>query len=331
MLVMDKKYSSYIMTLGKILGRIDKGLKQAAAVKMRCFAILVDSILLITLWEIGLMNATCCCFFFLFFFGWGGGLVGLSLVILKLVTNIIDMYRYWILLTGHEDLSKVVRLSTWYVFFRSFASIMPLDLVSLIIWLFGMHFYFCDIAFVSARVFFLMLNFQVGLALVVEGEIVLGVMGCPNWQDGDSEFDTEVPGDENTVSRSGIIMISHVGCGTWRTRLWDPQNSNTKMAHNWTRCLVDRFHQVHEARFCIPDSQTWESLPLSTQFSVTTLASSVGEKQILLLPTCCGRFTFKSWIIVSIPLLYAYVFLFVSLSIPFSCIWDGRFFESDKA
>ncbi|KAI3456351.1 hypothetical protein Pfo_013014 [Paulownia fortunei] len=131
--------------------------------------------------------------------------------------------------------------------------------------------------------------YVVGLALVVEGEIVLGVMGCPNWQDGDSDiFDTEVQGDENTVSRSGIIMISHVGCGTWKTRLWDPQNTNIKMAHNWTRCLVDRFHQVYEARFCIPDSQTWESLPLSTQFNATTHANSVGEKQILLLPTCCG-------------------------------------------
>lgn len=130
-------------------------------------------------------------------------------------------------------------------------------------------------------------TFQVGLSLVVEGEIVLGVMGCPNWQD-----DTEIQGNEDTVLRSGVIMISHIGCGTWRTRLWDPRNSNTKITHNWTRCLVDRFHQVHEARFCISDSQTWDSLPLATQFSATTLATSVGEKQILLLPTCCGRFTF---------------------------------------
>ncbi|KAL8460277.1 hypothetical protein ACS0TY_031990 [Phlomoides rotata] len=125
--------------------------------------------------------------------------------------------------------------------------------------------------------------YVVGLSLVVEGEIVLGVMGCPNWQD-----DTEIQGNDDIVARSGIIMISHIGCGTWRTRLWDPQNSNTKITHNWTRCLVDRFHQVHEARFCISDSQTWESLPLATQFSATTLATSVGEKQILLLRTCCG-------------------------------------------
>ncbi|KAL7088822.1 hypothetical protein ACP275_13G151700 [Erythranthe tilingii] len=131
--------------------------------------------------------------------------------------------------------------------------------------------------------------YVVGLALVVEGEIVLGVMGCPNWQYGDSDIlVNEIQGGEINMSRSGIIMISHVGCGTWRTRLWDPESRNTKTARDWTRCLVDGFHQVHEARFCISDSQTWESLPLSTKFSATTDSNRVGEKQILLLPTCCG-------------------------------------------
>lgn len=133
--------------------------------------------------------------------------------------------------------------------------------------------------------------FQVGLALVVEGEIVLGVMGCPNWHEGDFDTsDISANGAENTASRSGIIMISHIGCGTWKTRLWE---SNTKMSSKWTRCIVDGFHQVNEARFCIPESQTWESLPLSAQFSATTLANNVGEKQILLLPACCGRFIFE--------------------------------------
>ncbi|XP_057764659.1 putative PAP-specific phosphatase, mitochondrial isoform X1 [Salvia miltiorrhiza] len=129
--------------------------------------------------------------------------------------------------------------------------------------------------------------YVVGLALVVEGKIVLGVMGCPNWQERDSDI-SNTDGAEENVSRSGIIMISHVGCGTWSTRLWDWPNSNIKMACKWIRCVVDGFHQVHEARFCIPESQTWESLPLSAQFSATTFANNVGEKQILLLPACCG-------------------------------------------
>ncbi|XP_057764660.1 putative PAP-specific phosphatase, mitochondrial isoform X2 [Salvia miltiorrhiza] len=74
--------------------------------------------------------------------------------------------------------------------------------------------------------------YVVGLALVVEGKIVLGVMGCPNWQERDSDI-SNTDGAEENVSRSGIIMISHVGCGTWSTRLWDWPNSNIKMACKW--------------------------------------------------------------------------------------------------
>ncbi|GFP83966.1 putative pap-specific phosphatase mitochondrial [Phtheirospermum japonicum] len=111
--------------------------------------------------------------------------------------------------------------------------------------------------------------YVVGLALVVEGEIVLGVMGCPNWRDRDSNA------SDDTLIRSGIIMISHVGCGTWRTRLWDAENSeNTKTARKWTRCVVDDFRHVGEARFCIPESQTWESLPLSTNLCKYLMVAS---------------------------------------------------------
>ncbi|XP_051128434.1 putative PAP-specific phosphatase, mitochondrial [Andrographis paniculata] len=125
--------------------------------------------------------------------------------------------------------------------------------------------------------------YVVGLALVVEGEIVLGVMGCPNWL-----YDTEIQGDENSTSSSGMIMISHIGCGTWQTRLWKQGIGDAKKVDNWTKCLVDRFNQINEARFCIQDSQKWESLPLSSQFTAVTQTNCVGEKQIRLLPTCCG-------------------------------------------
>ncbi|KZV33764.1 PAP-specific phosphatase, mitochondrial [Dorcoceras hygrometricum] len=131
--------------------------------------------------------------------------------------------------------------------------------------------------------------YVVGLALVVNGEIVLGVMGCPNWEDEQPDrFSSEDLGDKNPKSRSGIIMLSHVGCGTWRKSLRDSQSCDTNMSDNWTSCSVDSFDQVHEARFCISDSQQWESYPLSTKFSATTNADCVGENQILLLPTCCG-------------------------------------------
>ncbi|CAI9279786.1 unnamed protein product [Lactuca saligna] len=54
--------------------------------------------------------------------------------------------------------------------------------------------------------------YVVGLALVVEGQIVLGVMGCPNWKDNKSDNDKYTPG-------SGIIMVAHIGCGTWSKAL----------------------------------------------------------------------------------------------------------------
>ncbi|XP_022977979.1 putative PAP-specific phosphatase, mitochondrial isoform X2 [Cucurbita maxima] len=130
--------------------------------------------------------------------------------------------------------------------------------------------------------------YVVGLALVVEGEIVLGVMGCPNWHvDLSEESNSEDLERGGVWSRSGAIMIAQVGHGSWTRRLSDMQ-SPSKMFHNWTRCFVDECRLVHEARFCIPDSQTWESLPPSTSLQATTNADHVGNGQILLLQTCCG-------------------------------------------
>ncbi|KAJ0983684.1 hypothetical protein J5N97_011939 [Dioscorea zingiberensis] len=95
--------------------------------------------------------------------------------------------------------------------------------------------------------------YVVGLALVVEGRITLG-------------------------------------CGTWTRKLSQDVMSNLMISQDgWTRCFVDSCSLVHEARFCIPESQTWDSLPLSVLFSSTVDAESVkDETKILLLPTCCG-------------------------------------------
>ncbi|XP_058200530.1 putative PAP-specific phosphatase, mitochondrial [Rhododendron vialii] len=129
--------------------------------------------------------------------------------------------------------------------------------------------------------------YVVGLALVVEGEVVLGVMGCPNWQkDKPSNSVTETLNSPKTLS--GIIMVGHVGCGTWTKQLSFMLSSTTEISNSWTRCSVDRCWLVHEARFCSSDSQTWESLPLSTFFDATTDAENINDKQILLLSACCG-------------------------------------------
>ncbi|XP_034697686.1 putative PAP-specific phosphatase, mitochondrial [Vitis riparia] len=127
--------------------------------------------------------------------------------------------------------------------------------------------------------------YVVGLALIVEGEIVLGVMGCPNWQEDLSS--TEVQEDENKPSGPGIIMVSHVGCGTWIKRFYNILDISPNMPDCWNRSFVDQCCLVHEARFCIPESQTWESLPLS-DVKASADGISIADKEILLLPTCCG-------------------------------------------
>lgn len=131
--------------------------------------------------------------------------------------------------------------------------------------------------------------YVVGLALVVEGDIVLGVMGCPNWDEAVSCTSTINTNEmESITSKSGIIMVAHVGCGTWSKSLLDVLNRSTSRPNGWTRCSVDECALIPKARFCIPDSQAWESIPLSALFSTTDDFNSVGDKTVLLLPACCG-------------------------------------------
>ncbi|GMH05387.1 hypothetical protein Nepgr_007227 [Nepenthes gracilis] len=134
--------------------------------------------------------------------------------------------------------------------------------------------------------------YVVGLALIVKGEIVLGVMGCPNWQEKFESKSTaiiNVQEYETSCSESGIIMIAHVGCGTWTMRLSKSVlDGRTTLPSCWTRCIIDQCCIVDKAQFCIPDSQTWESLPFSPALGATSDANNIGDKQIRLLPTCCG-------------------------------------------
>lgn len=130
------------------------------------------------------------------------------------------------------------------------------------------------------------------MSLVVEGEIVLGVMGCPNWVvDSFYKSTTDVKGCKNSSPELGIIMVAHVGCGTWTKRLKDIRDRATNISSDWTRCFVDGCFLVSKARFCIPESQTWESLPLSVLYEAR-IDDDIGDNEICLLPTFCGRFVF---------------------------------------
>lgn len=124
---------------------------------------------------------------------------------------------------------------------------------------------------------------------MVEGVVVLGVMGCPNWQEEDSnKLTNEFQDYKDNVSRLGVVMVAHVGCGTWKKRLYVTSSTTADLADSWIRCFVDKYSIINEARFCISDSQLWESLPLSNSFGATTDIKNVSENEILLLPLCCG-------------------------------------------
>ncbi|KAM1593130.1 hypothetical protein FF1_036843 [Malus domestica] len=130
--------------------------------------------------------------------------------------------------------------------------------------------------------------YVVGLALVVDGELVLGVMGCPNWKNDISNKSTSEVQEENiSPPGSGIIMVAHTGCGTWTKRLSSVLNSTAKMPYSWTQCFVDGSCIMEEARFSIPDSDVWESFPLSSLFRSTN-TDSIDEGEILLVKSCCG-------------------------------------------
>ncbi|CAL1375893.1 unnamed protein product [Linum trigynum] len=134
--------------------------------------------------------------------------------------------------------------------------------------------------------------YVVGLALVVEGEIVLGVMGCPNWNDSESFQSTTVV--SNALSGAGIVMAAHIGCGTWRRRFQDGRQGGSAEPsdYDWSRCLVDGCLLASQARFCMTDSAIWESMPLSPFFSATTDAAGDGSgKSVVLLKVWGGSLT----------------------------------------
>ncbi|TVU38436.1 hypothetical protein EJB05_11807, partial [Eragrostis curvula] len=129
--------------------------------------------------------------------------------------------------------------------------------------------------------------YVVGLALVVNGEVTVGVMGCPNWI---NDTIADKKDDSVAVSNScGILMVSHVGCGTWSRRLSGETGQSITAQDIWKRCFVDACSVAHMARYCIPDSQTWDMIPLSVLFSSTTDESDPrDENKILLVPVFCG-------------------------------------------
>lgn len=129
--------------------------------------------------------------------------------------------------------------------------------------------------------------YVVGLALVVNGKVTVGVMGCPNWTNDD--IANKKDDSAAACNGRGILMVSHIGCGTWSRRLSAEIGQFTTVQDIWKRCFVDTCSIAHMARYCIPDSQTWDMIPLSVTFNSTTDASDPrNENEILLLSVFCG-------------------------------------------
>ncbi|KAL6856075.1 hypothetical protein ACP4OV_018877 [Aristida adscensionis] len=129
--------------------------------------------------------------------------------------------------------------------------------------------------------------YVVGLALVVNGEVAVGVMGCPNWIN--DTIANEKDDSAVACNGRGILMVSHVGCGTWTRHLSAEIGQFTTAQEIWKRCFVDTCSVVHMARYCIPDSQSWDMIPLSVLFNSTMDESDPrDENKILLLSVFCG-------------------------------------------
>ncbi|EES17739.1 putative PAP-specific phosphatase, mitochondrial [Sorghum bicolor] len=128
--------------------------------------------------------------------------------------------------------------------------------------------------------------YVVGLALVVDGKLAVGVMGCPNWTDGI----TDKNNDESLAAPPGrgILMVSHVGCGTWSRPLSSEIDQFTTALDAWKRCFVDPCSIAHMARYCIVDSHTWDMMPLSLYFNSTMDQSDPRDENRILLQNSCG-------------------------------------------
>ncbi|CAA6668786.1 unnamed protein product [Spirodela intermedia] len=119
--------------------------------------------------------------------------------------------------------------------------------------------------------------YVVGLALVVEGDVALGSWAAQT-------------GKIISSSGRGMIMVAHVGCGTWSREFLASSGIIAGVLEGWKKCSVDPCSLINQASFCIPESQTWRSLLLSTSsYGLSDDAGGAGsEHEVTLLKVCCG-------------------------------------------
>lgn len=148
---------------------------------------------------------------------------------------------------------------------------------------------------------------QVGLALVVDGEVVLGVMGCPNVQfkysdksENGAPFSLQMATAQQRSKavkaplprgfQSGLLMAAVSGCGCWVRVLSNDKGSRHINFKDMMECNVDGCKLTKEALFCISDNEVWKTLPLAQALSsVAADEDRLQEDEAQVLSLCCGR------------------------------------------
>ncbi|OAE26372.1 hypothetical protein AXG93_4324s1390 [Marchantia polymorpha subsp. ruderalis] len=153
--------------------------------------------------------------------------------------------------------------------------------------------------------------YVVGLALVVDGQLVLGVMGCPNvsyvvnegavhgtpklQMVSAQDFNKRPNGTHSADVQTGLLMASCTGCGCWVKPLSRrPVKSEEKLTmedifKDMLETKVDNCKVLKKARFCISDHEVWRSLPLAVALaSASSSEDRVAEHEADILPLCCG-------------------------------------------
>ncbi|KAG0594409.1 hypothetical protein M758_UG074500 [Ceratodon purpureus] len=136
--------------------------------------------------------------------------------------------------------------------------------------------------------------YVVGLALVVNGRPVLGVMGCPNVAIQYSADRSTIQmaslyyGLEDSMANAtyqrGLIMAASLGGGCWVKSLNEDLPSGGVMV----KSRVDKPESVSDSWFCISDNEVWSTSPLAHALASSSVGKNSKIDEMQLLPLCCG-------------------------------------------
>lgn len=125
--------------------------------------------------------------------------------------------------------------------------------------------------------------YVIGLALVVDGKPVLGVMGCPNVGFHFSPDGMQMARESFQVERKfekfqrGLIMAASLGGGCWVK----PLNSSGIMI----KSSVVRTNSIAESWFCISDNEVWSKTLLAQALAE---GKNLRKDEMQVLKLCCG-------------------------------------------